>query len=203
MAKFFPDRVALCKLFVFAFCLLPFLLIAHAGVTNQLGPDPAKAVVDQSGLWAFRLLLASLAITPLRKLSGAAWWLRYRRMLGLFAGFYACVHVSAYVFLLFGAQWHFLADELLRRPYIVVGAVSFLLMLPLMVTSTRYAQKRMGRAWLSLHKSVYLLAVLALVHFTWVKKLGFSVLWPYVFAVLILLLLRLWWFFRRSARSAI
>lgn len=192
------DWIGLSKWLIFPLLLSPFAWLLWAGLSGHLGPDPAKALVDQSGLWAIRCLLLCLAMTPLRRLTGRGGWIRYRRMLGLFSLFYALVHVSAYVFLLFGARWTELFAELTRRPYIVVGASALLLMLPLGLTSTRSMQRRLKKRWVQLHRAIYPLALLVLLHFAWVKKLGFYAIWPYVLALFLLLGLRLWWFFRQS-----
>lgn len=192
------DWIGLSKWLVFPLLLLPFAWLLWAGFSGHLGPDPAKALVDQSGLWAIRCLLLCLAMTPLRRLTGRWGWIRYRRMLGLFSLFYALVHVNAYVFLLFGARWAELFGELTRRPYIIVGALALLLMLTLGLTSTRGMQRRLKKRWVQLHRTIYPLSLLALLHFAWVKKLGFYAVWPYVLALFLLLGLRLWWFFRQS-----
>lgn len=192
------DWVSLSKVLLFPLLLAPLLWLLWAGFTGHLGPDPSKALVDQAGLWAIRCLLLCLAMTPLRRLTGRSFWIRYRRMLGLFALFYALVHVSSYVFLLFGARWSALAVELTRRPYIIVGSLALLLMLPLGLTSTRAMQRRLRYRWIQLHRLIYPLSLLALLHFIWVKKLGLHAIWPYALALLLLLGMRLWWFFRQS-----
>lgn len=195
------DWVGASKLILFPVLLGPLGYLLWAGFGNHLGPDPVKALVDQTGLWAIRCLLLCLAMTPLRRLSGRSFWGRYRRMLGLFALFYAVLHVGSYVFLLFGARWSELATELTKRPYIIVGALALLMMLPLGLTSTRGMQRRLKHRWIRLHRLIYPLAILALLHFSWVKKLGLYDVWPYALALFALLGLRLWWFFRQSARK--
>lgn len=195
------DWVVLSKLVLFPLLLAPLALLLWAGLTNHLGPDPAKALVDQAGLWAIWCLLLCLAITPMRRITRRSFWGRYRRMLGLFALFYALVHMSSYVFLLFGARWSELAVELTRRPYIIVGSLALLLMLPLGLTSTHGAQRKLKYRWIQLHRLIYPLSLLVLLHFTWVKKLGLHAIWPYALALFLLLGLRVWWFFRQSARK--
>lgn len=196
------DWVGHSKLLLFPVLLLPLVWLIWAGASNHLGPDPAKALVDQTGLWAFRILLLCLAMTPLRHLTGRSLWGRYRRMLGLFALFYALVHVNSYVFLLFGARWSELLVELTKRPYIIVGSLALLLMLPLGVTSTRGWQSRLKYRWVQLHRLIYPLSLLVLLHFFWVKKLGIQAVWIYALLLFCLLGLRVWWFFQQSARKA-
>lgn len=196
------DWVGLSKLGLFPLLLLPLFLILQAGFAGHLGPDPTKELVDETGLWAIRMLLLCLAMTPLRRLTRRSFWIRYRRMLGLFALFYVLVHVCSYVFLLFGARWGMLAVELTKRPYIIVGALALTMMLPLGLTSTRAAQRWLKRRWVLLHRLVYAVAVLGLLHFTWVKKLGLHAIWPYAVLLAFLLGARLWWFFRQSDAKA-
>jgi len=195
------EWASLAKIPLFIICLLPFAVLAFDAIQNNLGPDPAKHVVDFCGLWAIRILWVCLALTPLRIVSGRALWIRYRRMLGLFAFFYATVHVFAYIFLLFGAQWAELLKEVTKRPYIIVGAIAFLLLIPLAVTSTRGWQRRLGRKWVKLHKLVYAVGVLALLHFTWLKKLGFEATWPYAVILLGLFGVRIFNWYRLRSRN--
>jgi len=185
------DWHAFAKPAVFLLCLLPFLLLGIDAFNNDLGPDPAKRVVDVCGLWAIRLLWITLAMTPLRIITAKSFWIRHRRMLGLFVLFYATLHVVAYVFLLFGAAWAELLKEITKRPYIIVGAIAFVLLLPLGATSTRSMQRRLGRRWVSLHRLIYVIAFFALVHFTWLKKVGLEATWPYAVMLLLLFAIRL------------
>lgn len=191
------DWVGRSKWLLLPLLALPLVLVVWRGLSGALA-DPPKALVDTSGLWAFRCLLLSLAMTPLRILTGRSAWIRFRRLLGLYALFYALVHVNAYVFLLFGARWDLLAQELAKRPYVMVGALALLLMLPLGITSTRGWQRRLKKDWVRLHRLVYPLSLLALLHFAWVKKLGFEAIWPYALALFLLYFLRFWRYFRQS-----
>ncbi|MDO8331159.1 MAG: protein-methionine-sulfoxide reductase heme-binding subunit MsrQ [Fluviicoccus sp.] len=184
-------RAAIKRVTVFLILLLPLILMMANAMLNRLGPDPAKAVVDNTGLWAFRILLLCLAMTPLRIITGHSIWISYRRMLGLYALFYACLHLSAYAILLLGGDLAQLSKELVKRPYIVVGFSAWLLMIPLGVTSTKRWQKRLGKKWLHLHKAVYVTAVLGMLHFIWLKKLGIWAVWPYALILGALLILRL------------
>ena len=187
-----PQRKAVIKrVTVFLILLLPLIMMVANAMLNRLGPDPAKAVVDNSGLWTFRILLLCLAMTPLRMITGHGFWISYRRMLGLYALFYACLHLSAYAVLLLGGDLARLSQELVKRPYIIVGFIAWLLMLPLGLTSTRHWQKRLGKKWLHLHKAVYVTAVLGMLHFIWLKKLGIWDVWPYALILGVLLMLRI------------
>jgi sulfoxide reductase heme-binding subunit YedZ len=202
MTQSATDWVGKSKVLLFVAGLLPLALLIWSGMTGGLGADPVKALVDGTGLWAFRFLLLCLAMTPLRYLTGHGCWIRYRRMLGLFALFYALVHVNSYVFLLFGARWGELVAELGKRPYVMVGALAFLLMLPLGITSTRRWQRRLKHRWVRVHQLIYPISVLVLLHFAWAKKLGFYAIWPYALTLAVLLGMRLWRRFRQLNAAA-
>ncbi|MBK8327351.1 MAG: sulfoxide reductase heme-binding subunit YedZ [Moraxellaceae bacterium] len=191
------------KPLVFLTLLLPFIWLAYLAWHNMLGADPAKKLVDETGLWAFRILLLSLSMTPLKNWTGSSVWIHYRRMTGLFAFFYVLLHLCIYVFLLFGAQWAFIGAELIKRPYIVVGFSAFLLLIPLAITSTKSWQKRLGKNWVKLHKLVYIISILGLVHLIWLKKLGIVAVWPYALILFILLSerIRLFWQKQRLKHS--
>ncbi|MCB1660040.1 MAG: sulfoxide reductase heme-binding subunit YedZ [Moraxellaceae bacterium] len=184
------------KVLLFIALLLPCVWLLFSALMNQLGADPAKKLVDETGLWAIQCLWLSLAMTPLKNWTGSSQWIQYRRMTGLFAFFYALLHLLSYVFLLFGAQWAFIGSELSKRPYIIVGFTAFVLLVPLAITSTKQWQRRLKRHWLTLHKLVYLIAILALVHFIWLKKLGIFAVWPYALVLLILFAERVRVYFR-------
>lgn len=181
-----PKQRQISKILLFIVILTPCLWLIFAAMNNQLGADPAKKLVDQTGLWAIQCLWLSLAMTPLKNWTGSSQWIQYRRMTGLFAFFYVLLHFLSYVFLLFGAQWAFIGQELTKRPYIIVGFTAFVLLIPLAITSTAGWQRRLKRRWLTLHKLVYIIAVLALIHFIWLKKLGIFAVWPYALVLFIL-----------------
>jgi methionine sulfoxide reductase heme-binding subunit len=154
----------------FLLCLLPFGLLVWRTLSDGLGPNPVEAVVHFTGSWALRLLLVTLAVTPLRRLTGLPWLLRFRRMLGLFAFFYAALHFSAYLVLDRALVWEDILKDLTERPYIVVGFSAFVLLVPLAVTSTRGWVRRLGRRWQTLHRAVYVIAALGVLHFFWLVK---------------------------------
>lgn len=184
------------QVLLFIALLLPCVWLLFSALMSKLGADPAKKLVDETGLWAIQCLWLSLAMTPLKNWTGSSQWIQYRRMTGLFAFFYALLHLLSYVFLLFGAQWAFIGSELSKRPYIIVGFTAFVLLVPLAITSTKQWQRRLKRHWLTLHKLVYLIAILALVHFIWLKKLGIFAVWPYALILLILFAERVRVYFR-------
>jgi len=199
------DRIAASKPVVFVLALLPFAWLCLAALRGTLGPDPVAQLEHESGIWALRLLLATLAITPVRQVTGWHWLVRYRRMLGLFAFFYASVHVAIYLVIDLGGFWAQILDEIVKRPYITVGFLAWLLMIPLAATSTRALMRRLGRNWQRLHRLVYLVGLLAVLHFLWQVKYGetIAVLEPVIYAVIfaVLMLARVAvWLRARSAQ---
>jgi sulfoxide reductase heme-binding subunit YedZ len=138
--------------------------------SDALGADPVAEIEHFLGLWALRFLMLALAITPLRQLTGQAVLVRFRRMLGLYTFFYASVHFSAFLILDLRGYWTQIFEEIIKRPYITVGFTAWLLLLPLAITSTTSWIKRLGRNWARLHKLVYAIGVLAVLHFWWLVK---------------------------------
>ena len=167
---FFRDRIAMAKPLVFALCLLPFAHLVWDAAHGTLGPDPVAQLEHRSGDWALRLMLATLAVTPLRRLSGWHKAIRFRRMLGLFAFFYASVHLTIYLVIDLGGFWSQLLGEIVKRPYITVGFAAWLLLIPLALTSTQGMMRRLGRHWQRLHRLAYLIALLGVLHYFWLVK---------------------------------
>jgi sulfoxide reductase heme-binding subunit YedZ len=167
-----------------------------------LGADPVAAITHGTGDWTLRLLLLCLAMTPLRRLTGKPWPIRFRRLIGLYAFFYACLHFGTYLVLDLGGYWSQIFADIVKRPYITVGFTAWLLLLPLAVTSTRGWIRRLGRRWGQLHKAVYVAGVLGVVHFWWLVKS--DVREPLLYATVLAALLgvRLWWWRRRPAPAA-
>jgi sulfoxide reductase heme-binding subunit YedZ len=199
MARRF-DRVAASKPFVFAACLIPMAWLLWDTLNDTLGTDPVAQLEHRSGDWTLRLLLATLAITPLRMLTRQNWLVRYRRMLGLFAFFYASVHLSIYLIVDLGGFWSQIFTEIAKKPYITVGFAAWLMMIPLAITSTKGMIRRLGRNWQRLHRLVYLIGLCGVLHFMWLVKSGnkIAVTEPLIYLGILIVLLAL----RMSARPA-
>ncbi len=150
-------------------CLLPAWWLYEAAV-GALGPDPGKILMDRLGLGALTFLLVTLGMTPLQKVSGWSGWIVVRRQLGLWVFAYIVLHILAYLFFILGLDWGQLAVELRKRPYIIVGALGFVGLLVLAATSNRYSQRRLGARWKKLHKLVYVVLGLGLLHFLWIVR---------------------------------
>jgi sulfoxide reductase heme-binding subunit YedZ len=171
-----PRKLIFAKTFVHLAALTPLAIllwqmwsVARTG-SNALGADPVAEIEHRLGLWALRFLMITLAITPLRQLTGWNVLVRFRRMLGLYAFAYASLHFAAYLGLDLRGYWMQVFEDIAKRPYITVGFISWLLLVPLAVTSTTGWIKRLGRHWVRLHMLVYPVAVLAVLHFWWLVK---------------------------------
>jgi sulfoxide reductase heme-binding subunit YedZ len=178
---------AVIKLLVFTLSLLPFFELLVAGINDQLGANPIETLHFGFGDWALRFLCIGLALTPMKIITGQSWPVRFRRMMGLFAFFYASLHLLVYVVLDLSLSWTALVDEVPKSPYILAGLVTYLLLLPLALTSTPSMQKRFGRYWLVLHRLVYAAAITALVHYFWLVKKDYTQ--PLIYAVVVTMLL--------------
>lgn len=179
------------KPFVFITALVPALWLLGAALADQLGANPIETITRSLGDWALRFLLLTLTITPLRRVTGWRWPLTYRRMLGLFSFFYASLHLLSYLVLDQFFYWPEIWADLIKRPYITVGMISFLLLIPLALTSTRGWMRRLGKNWQRLHRLVYLIAIGGILHFYMLVKADTSDPLIYASILFVLLILRL------------
>ncbi len=182
------DRITLLRLAVFLLSLAPLLLLAGEGWRGGLGANPIETVTRTLGEWALRFLLLTLCITPLRWLTGVNALIRLRRMLGLYAFFYASLHLVSYIVLDQFFYWPEIIADILKRPYITFGMTCFMLLVPLAATSTNKMIKRLGgRRWQRLHRLVYPAAIAAVLHFTLMVKADLRE--PLVYAAVLAVLL--------------
>ncbi len=179
------------KMLAHALCLAPMVWLVYSALNDLLGADPVAHITHETGQWALRFLLICLAMTPLRRLIGQPWPIRFRRLLGLYAFFYASAHLSTYLVLDLGGYWAQIFDDLTKRPYIIIGFAAWLLLLPLAITSTKGWIRRLGRRWGLLHKSVYLIGILAVLHFIWLVKADLRE--PLIYAAILAVLLAARW----------
>lgn len=180
---------------LFVLCLAPLAWLVYAAATNQLGANPAEALIRGLGDWTLRGLWLTLAITPLRQLTGLAALARFRRMLGVFTFVYASLHLLAYGWLDMGLALDDIAADIAKRPFILMGFTAWALMVPLAATSFNKAIKALGaKRWQALHKLVYAAAVIALLHFIWMRAGKHNFAEPTVYGVILAALLgwRLW-----------
>ena len=175
---------------VFLLCLLPLakLTLEAFGLWgSDLGANPVEAIIHRLGTWSLNFLLITLAVTPLRKISGRPWLLRFRRMFGLFAFFYVVLHFLAYAWLDQRFAMQYILEDIAERPYITLGFTALLLLIPLAATSTKGMIRRLGAKWKKLHRLVYVAAILGAWHYYWLVKA--DVLLPLVYAAILAFLL--------------
>ena len=172
---------------VFLLALVPFALLLVRALQNNLGPDPAQEFSIETGEWTLRFLLITLALTPLRDLTGQSEFVRQRRMLGLFALFYATVHLLGWMTFILGFRWFAIVEELVERPYITVGFTSYLILFALGATSPKAMVRKLGKNWKRLHRLVYLASILGVVHLLWILRtdIGEAVLYGSIVFVLL------------------
>jgi len=159
------------KTVAWALCVLPLVVLLYRAFTDGLGANPISYVTNWLGQWTFRLLLVGLALTPLRIVAGFAWPVLLRRLVGLFTFFYASLHFLVWILIDHFFNWDQMLADLVKRRYITVGMAALLFLIPLAITSTNGMVKRLGgTAWRRLHRLVYLVGILAALHFLWLAK---------------------------------
>lgn len=190
------------RVLTFFLALIPLFFIVYKTFTDQLGADPAKAIVLFTGEWAIYFLFITLSVTPLRRLINTKqfhfrWLQAHRRMLGLFTLFYAVLHVLAFLVFILGLDFTRFGKELAERPYILVTIPAVILLIVLGITSTRAMMRRLGKNWSKLHQGIYLIAVLAWVHVFMQVRSSYYVAAVYAVILLVLLGLRLYWYWQK------
>jgi sulfoxide reductase heme-binding subunit YedZ len=191
---------------VFAAALLPFAWLFYGALTNGLGANPAEYLIRATGDWTLRFVCIVLAVTPLRVITSTPALARFRRMLGLFCYFYACVHLLSYSWFDMGFDVAEIVRDIVKRPFILVGFSAFLLLTPLAATSFNAAIRKLGaKRWQGLHKAVYLIAGLGVLHFFWMRagKNDFAEVAIYAVIVSVLLGWRVWQFLKKKRSERI
>jgi sulfoxide reductase heme-binding subunit YedZ len=189
-------RTNTLKAVLFVSALVPAALLVAGLFTDDLGANPVEYITHQTGWFALAFLMASLTITPLRRISGWHQIIRVRRMLGLFAFFYATLHLLTWFVFDHTLDVGGMVEDVIERPYITVGMGAFLIMLPLALTSNAAMIRRLGRTWQSLHRMAYLAAIGAVVHFWWLVKADVREPQRWALVLAVLLGIRAWWTFR-------
>lgn len=179
------------KAVLFLACLVPLGRLVWLAFSGGLGANPIEFVTRSTGTWTLALLLITLSITPLRRLTGRNTLISYRRMLGLFAFFYACLHFTTYIWLDQFFEWPAIVKDVIKRPFITVGFTAFVLLIPLAATSTYAMQRRLKRRWQQLHRLVYLIAICGVAHYWWLVKKDITEPAWYALALFLLLGYRL------------
>ena len=181
------------KIFVFLLALLPLDRLIWLVFTDGLGANPIEFITRSTGTWALVFLCLTLAMTPLRLITHSIAWIRYRRMLGLFSFFYACIHFGIWLWLDQNFDLIEMLKDVVKRPFITMGFISFVLLIPLALTSTHWAQQKLGRRWMQLHRIIYLIAATVVLHYWWHKagKNDFDTVTIYAIVLLLLLSCRI------------
>lgn len=189
-----PSKITLSryKLLLFVLGLLPLLRLLWLGFSDELGANPVEFIEHSTGTWALVSLLLSLAITPLKQIFGWPWLLLYRRMLGLFMFFYACLHFLSYLWLDHWFAWAEIVEDISKHPYVLVGFTALMLSLPLALTSNQFMMRKLKRRWKTLHQLVYPIAILVILHYWWLVKQDITQPALYALVLAILLLARVY-----------
>ena len=180
-------KLKLLKVAVFFAALIPLARLAWKGYQQMLGANPIEVITHSTGDWTLIFLMLTLSITPLRKLTNQAWLIRFRRMLGLFAFFYASLHFTTYIFLDKFFDVHEMVKDIAKRKFITIGFTAFVLLIPLAATSTAGMIRRLGKRWQILHRLIYVSAIAGVIHYWWLVKA--DVRKPQYYAIVLILLL--------------
>ena len=183
------------KLSIFFFSLIPFFLILYKTIFNKLGPEPVKEITHLTGEWTLLFIIFTLSMTPLKKITKLNIWISFRRMLGLFIFFYATLHMLTYVVIDYRLDFQSISKDILTKKFIFVGFAAWVLLLPLALTSSRKALFYLKDKWKKLHRLIYVIAILGVIHFIWLVKKDLTE--PLIYAVIILILLLFRFKFRR------
>ncbi len=187
------QHIIFVKVVIWISALLPIARLFWLGLNDDLGANPIEFVEHSTGTWALVFLLISLSMTPIRLITGLVWPIQLRRLLGLWMFFYACLHITAYVWLDFAFMWDEIFKDVAKHPRILVGFAAFVLAVPLAATSNSWMIKKLKTNWKKLHKLVYLIAILAVVHFWMLVKKDITEPFFYAVVLVILLAIRLYY----------
>jgi len=198
-----PQHVRALKAVLFVACLIPVMRLGWLAMHHGLGANPIEYITRSTGWWILSFLMLTLLVTPLRRLTGWNWLLRLRRMLGLYAFFYVCLHFSIYIWLDQFFDLHDIVQDIAKRPFITIGFAGFVLLIPLAVTSTNAMVRRLGsKRWQALHRLVYVIAILGVIHFWWLVKKDITEPLIFAFVLAVLLGVRAIWAARKAVVSS-
>jgi methionine sulfoxide reductase heme-binding subunit len=186
--KFIP----IIKWLVFIALLIPAARLINLGFHEALGSNPIETIERSTGFWALFILLLCLSLTPIRLITKSSWPIQFKRLIGLMSFFYAFVHIIIYVWLDHWFDWNEIADDIVNHKYIVVGFFAFILLIPLAMTSTNKMMSILGKRWKPLHRLVYLIALLGLLHFLWLVKKDATEPLTYIFIYAMLMSIRIY-----------
>ena len=185
------SRLRITKILIFLAALVPLERLAWKAFHDGLGANPVEVITHSTGDWTLILILTTLSITPLRKLTKQYWLIGVRRMIGLFAFFYGCLHFTTYIWLDKSFDVHEMIKDVYKRPFITAGFTAFVLMIPLALTSTKGWIRRLGKNWQRLHRLIYVTAIAGVVHYIWLVKADIREPLRYAFVLSVLLIYRI------------
>ena len=200
MTKFFRPPL---KLIIFLICVWPLFSISYTIYIDNLGANPIEYIEKHFGLWALIFLCLTLSLTPLKQITHIGKWILYRRMLGLFVFFYASIHLLMYLGLDYQFAWFDIKDDIVKHKYVLVGFLAWLLLIPLAFTSTNKMIKRLKKRWKPLHRLIYVVAILAILHFVWLVKKDMTEPIIYGSVVGALLFIRIYFYYVKRNQSRI
>ena len=174
---------------IFFFSLIPFIIIVYKTLFNELGPEPVKEITHVTGNWTLRFIIITLAMTPLQKFTKLNFWISYRRMFGLFVFFYASAHMMTYVGIDYRFDWSSIGDDIIKKKFIFAGFLAWLLLVPLALTSSKRMIRLLRDKWKKLHKLIYIISLLGIVHYLWLVKV--VTVEPLIYLIIIVILLTL------------
>jgi len=177
------------KISIFFLSLLPILIIFYQIIFNQLGPEPVKEITHVTGNWTLRFIIITLAMTPLQKFTKLNFWITYRRMFGLFVFFYASAHMMTYVGIDYRFDWSSIGDDIIKKKFIFAGFLAWLLLVPLALTSSKRMIRLLRDKWKKLHKLIYIISLLGIIHYLWLVKV--VTIEPLIYLIIIVILLTL------------
>jgi sulfoxide reductase heme-binding subunit YedZ len=177
------------KIPIFFLSLLPILIIFYQIIFNQLGPEPVKEITHVTGNWTLRFIIITLAMTPLQKFTKLNFWITYRRMFGLFVFFYASAHMMTYVGIDYRFDWSSIGDDIVKKKFIFAGFLAWLLLVPLALTSSKRMIRLLRDKWKKLHKLIYIISLLGIIHYLWLVKV--VTVEPLIYLIIIVILLTL------------
>ena len=177
------------KIPIFFLSLLPILIIFYQIIFNQLGPEPVKEITHVTGNWTLRFIIITLAMTPLQKFTKLNFWISYRRMFGLFVFFYASAHMMTYVGIDYRFDWSSIGDDIIKKKFIFAGFLAWLLLVPLALTSSKRMIRLLRDKWKKLHKLIYIISLLGIIHYLWLVKV--VTIEPLIYLIIIVILLTL------------
>lgn len=191
------------KAVLFLLALIPLARLVWLGMNDNLTANPIEFIERSTGTWALIILLITLAMTPIRLLTGIAWQIQLRRMMGLFMFFYACLHFTTYLWLDHWFDWSEISKHIIKHPYVLVGFAAFVLAMPLALTSTNGMMRRLGARWKQLHYTVYLVAILGVLHFWWLVKKDIREPLIYALILSVLLGVRIYYKFKKRLENRV